>query len=63
MIGKTVSESPQWLLEAESVMEEIIDAKVSQLSEMKKLLSSSKPSVIIAHSVYDRYWGSGLDAD
>uniref|UniRef100_K1PFU6 Complement C1q-like protein 3 n=1 Tax=Magallana gigas TaxID=29159 RepID=K1PFU6_MAGGI len=41
MIGKTVSESPQWRLEAESVMEEIIDAKVSQLSEMKKLLSSS----------------------
>lgn len=63
MIGKTVSESPQWRLEAKSVMEEIIDAKVSQLSEMKKLLSSSKPSVIFAHSVYDRYWGSGLDAD
>lgn len=63
MIGKTVSGSPQWRLEAKSVMEEIIDAKVSQLSEMKKLLSSSKPSVIFAHSVYDRYWGSGLDAD
>lgn len=66
MIGKTVSEPPQWHLEDKSVieeMEEIIDAKVNQLSEMKKLLSSSKPSVISAHSVYDRYWGSGLDAD
>lgn len=66
MIGKTVSEPPQWHLEAKSVMEEmeeIIDAKVNQFSEMKKLFSSSKPSVIFAHSVDDRYWGSGLDAD
>lgn len=37
--------------------------KGDQLSEMKKLLSSSKPSVIFVHSVYDRYWGSQLDAD
>lgn len=56
MIDKTISESPQWRLVAESVIKEIID-------EMKKLLSSSKPSVIFVHSVYDRYWGSQSDAD
>lgn len=69
MIGKTVSELPQWRLETESVMEEmeemeeIIYAKVNQLSEMRELLSSSKPRVIFAHSLYDWYWSSGLDAD
>lgn len=63
MIGKIVFEFLQWCFEVEFVMEEIIDVKVSQFLEMKKLFLLFKFSVIFVYFVYDWYWGFGLDVD
>ena len=43
-------------------MEQILCAKVDQLKEMKDLLISSRPDTMFSHSVYDLYWGTGLDS-
>ena len=62
LIGKTVTSTPQWKTESDEVMEQILCAKVDQLKEMKDLLISSRPDTMFSHSVYDLYWGSGLDS-
>lgn len=63
LIGNTVTNTPQWRDEAEDVMEKILCAKIDQLKEMNYLLASSRPHTIFAHSVYDLYWGTGLDSE
>lgn len=62
-IGKALTNTPQWRDEADKVMDEILCAKIDQLKEMKDLLSTSKPNTLFAHSVYDLYWGTGLDTE
>uniref|UniRef100_K1QHZ2 Fucolectin n=1 Tax=Magallana gigas TaxID=29159 RepID=K1QHZ2_MAGGI len=63
LIGNTVTNTPQWRDEADDVMEKILCAKIDQLKEMNDLLASSRPHTIFAHSVYDLYWGTGLDSE
>uniref|UniRef100_A0A8W8KE61 NADAR domain-containing protein n=1 Tax=Magallana gigas TaxID=29159 RepID=A0A8W8KE61_MAGGI len=61
--SNTVTNTPRWGNEADNVMEKILCAKIDQLKEMNDLLASSRPHTIFAHSVYDLYWGTGLDSE
>eukprot|EP00105_Crassostrea_gigas_P041016 XP_019925164.1 PREDICTED: uncharacterized protein LOC109619476 [Crassostrea gigas] len=61
--SNTVTNTPRWGDEADNVMEKILCAKIDHLKEMNDLLASSRPHTIFAHSVYDLYWGTGLDSE
>ena len=63
LIGNSVSETHQWHIDKEKTMEKIVDQKIEQVNKLKKLLTESTPETVYAHSVYDMFWGSGLDAE
>ncbi|XP_062569142.1 uncharacterized protein LOC134231225 [Saccostrea cucullata] len=62
-IGKSVQASGSWQQDAPKIMEEIVLEKVKQVSEMKKrIIQIYTNEKIFAHSVYDQYWGTGLNS-
>lgn len=61
MIGKSIQISESWRQNAPKVMEEIILEKIKQVGEMKKIILDTNEKVF-AHSVYDQYWGTGLNS-
>lgn len=62
-IGHTVKDPQGWHKEKETVMEEIVSAKVEQIPEVKAKLENSNSSTIFAEGTFDMQWGTGLDVD
>lgn len=62
-IGNSVLPSTSWHQDAPKVMEEIVIEKVKQISEMKKKITQVfTDEKVFAHSVYDQFWGTGLNS-
>lgn len=62
-IGHTVRDPQGWHKEKETVMEEIVSAKVEQIPKVKAKLENSNSSTIFAEGTFDMQWGTGLDVD
>ena len=60
-IGNQVTPSDQWFDTRDDVMRSILDAKLAQCKDFSEALVKSNKNTIFVESVYDNYWGSGLD--
>lgn len=62
-IGHTIRDPQDWQSEKEAVMEEIVNANVDQIPEIKTKLETFNNDTIYAEGTFDMEWGTGLDVD
>lgn len=60
-LGSQVLESDAWISSKDTVMREILEAKLQQCAKFKDALANVKKTDILVESTWDSYWGSGLN--
>ena len=60
-VGSQVLESDSWITSKDSVMREILEAKLQQCEKFRDALSNTRKTDILVESTWDVYWGSGLN--
>ncbi|XP_062601967.1 uncharacterized protein F44E2.8-like, partial [Saccostrea cucullata] len=62
-IGDKVKIPEKWQDQKETVMEEIIHAKATQVPELREKLENSDAKTLFAEATNDIFWGTGLYPD
>ena len=60
-IGQQVVASPSYLEHQETIMKEIVEAKVAQVPAFKDALQKSHSKTVFVETTFDNFWGSGLN--
>jgi ribA/ribD-fused uncharacterized protein len=60
-VGSQALESDSWIASKESVMREILEAKLHHCEKFRDALSNTRKTDILVESTWDVYWGSGLN--
>lgn len=61
MISKTIQINDEFIDKQEKLMEEIVNAKYDQVEAFREILDKQEQSTLFAESVYDDFWGTGLN--
>ena len=62
-IGNLVVPSPSFVDQRETIMKEIVEAKVAQVPAFKDVLQKSQRNALFVETTFDDFWGSGLNKD
>lgn len=60
-LGKDIPNTDEFISKREEIMEEILNAKYSQVDDFRSAVKKGTPSTIFAESVFDDFWGTGLN--
>ena len=55
--------SPSFVDQRETIMKEIVEAKVAQVPAFKDVLHKSQRNALFVETTFDDFWGSGLNKD
>ena len=60
-LGKDITNTDEFISKRQEIMEEILNAKYSQVDDFRSAVKKGTPSTIFAESVFDVFWGTGLN--